>query len=91
MPVTLYQDASRQSDGSYVVKGAANIRDLNRSLNWQLPTIGAKTLNGLILEKLETIPKPGTALQIGNFSLEIMQTADKAIKTVRIRRHDDVA
>ncbi len=84
-PATLYQEASQQPDGSYVVTGTANIRDLNRSLNWKLPTDGAKTVNGLILEKLETIPEPGTSLDIGGFSLEILQTADKAVTTVKIR------
>lgn len=88
MPITLYQEADRQSDGSYVVSGTANIRDLNRSLNWGLPTDGAKTVNGLILEELETIPSPGTTLDIDGFSIEIMQTADKAVKTVRIRSTD---
>ncbi len=85
MPITLYQEADRQPDGSYVVSGTANIRDLNRSLHWDLPTDGAKTVNGLILEELETIPSPGTTLDIDGFSIEIMQTADKAVKTVRIR------
>ena len=88
MPITLYQEADRQPDGSYVVSGTANIRDLNRSLNWGLPTDGAKTVNGLILEELETIPSPGTTLDIDGFSIEIMQTADKAVKTVRIRGTD---
>ncbi len=88
MPITLYQEADRQPDGSYVVSGTANIRDLNRSLNWGLPTDGAKTVNGLILEELETIPSPGTTLDIDGFSIEIMQTADKAVKTVRIRSTD---
>jgi len=88
MPITLYQEADRQPDGSYVVSGTANIRDLNRSLNWDLPTDGAKTVNGLILEELETIPSPGTTLDLDGFSIEIMQTADKAVKTVRIRSTD---
>lgn len=88
MPITLYQEADRKPDGSYIVSGTANIRDLNRSLNWGLPTDGAKTVNGLILEELETIPSPGTTLDIDGFSIEIMQTADKAVKTVRIRSTD---
>lgn len=88
MPITLYQEADHQPDGSYVVSGTANIRDLNRSLSWDLPTDGAKTVNGLILEELETIPSPGTTLDLDGFSIEIMQTADKAVKTVRIRSTD---
>ena len=64
---------------------SATIRALNRSLGWQLPTLGPRTLNGLLLEKLETIPTPGTALRIGDYEFEILQIADNAIRTVRVR------
>jgi Mg2+/Co2+ transporter CorB len=48
--------------------------------------VGPRTLNGLLLEKLETIPTPGTALRIGDYDFEILQIADNAIRTVRVRR-----
>ena len=47
--------------------------------------MGPRTLNGLLLEKLETIPTPGTALRIGDYDFEILQIADNAIRTVRVR------
>ncbi|HAO02602.1 MAG TPA: magnesium/cobalt efflux protein, partial [Halomonas sp.] len=40
----------QQDDGSHVIEGTANIREINKMLGWQLPTDGPKTLNGLILE-----------------------------------------
>lgn len=72
-------------DGSYVVNCAVTIRALNRNMHWHLPTEGPKTLNGLILETLETIPAPGTTMELVGYSLEIMQTSGSAVKTVRIR------
>ena len=54
-------------------------------MRWNLPTDGPKTLNGLIVEFLETIPEPGTTLKLADYMLEVLQTGDNAIKTVRIR------
>lgn len=84
-PATLHKDIHREADGSYVANGAINIRVLNRTLGWKLPTDGPRTLNGLILEYLETIPEPGTSLRLNQLSVEILQTADNAVKTARLR------
>ncbi len=77
-------DVHPQDDGSYLVDGSANIRELNRAMSWDLPTAGPKTLNGLILESLEDIPQPGTGLLITDYPVEIVQTAGNAVKTARI-------
>ena len=79
------KDIHPQKDGSYLINGSANIREINRNNHWQLPIIGPKTINGLILEYLETIPDPGVSLRIDNYIIEIVQTADNTIKTVRIQ------
>lgn len=71
--------------GGYIVDAGANIRSLNRMMNWHLPTDGPKTLNGLILEQLEAIPEDGTGLMLANYPTEILETADNVVKTVRIR------
>lgn len=84
-PGALHQDIHRDADGSFVINGAISIRVLNRTLGWDLPTDGPRTLNGLILEYLETIPHPGTGLKLGNLSVEILQTADNSVKTARVR------
>lgn len=84
-PSTLHKDIHRDTDGSYVVNGAINVRVLNRTLGWTLPTDGPRTLNGLILEMLETIPEPGTGLRIDDIGVEILQVADNAVKTARMR------
>ena len=84
-PATLHKDIHRDPDGSYVVNGAINVRVLNRTLGWSLPTNGPRTLNGLIVEYLETLPQAGTVLRLGDLTIEILQTVDNSVKTARIR------
>jgi Mg2+/Co2+ transporter CorB len=84
-PATLHKDIHRETDGSYVVNGAINMRVLNRTLGWNLPTDGPRTLNGIIVEYLETLPQAGTVLRLGDLTIEILQTVDNSVKTARIR------
>ncbi len=81
----MHKDVHPDADGSFVANASTTIRALNRSMRWNLPTDGPKTLNGLIVEFLETIPEPGTTLKLADYMLEVLQTGDNAIKTVRIR------
>lgn len=83
-PAALSKDIHPQEDGTYLVEGSANVRDLNRLMQWNLPTDGPKTLNGMIIEYLETIPEAGTSLLLAGYPLEIVQTTSNAVKTVRI-------
>lgn len=78
------QDIQENEDGSYIIDASVNIRDLNKQLQWNLPTDGPKTLNGLLLEQLEQIPDAGTSLKLENLMVEITQTTDSAIKTTKI-------
>ncbi|GLP98247.1 MAG TPA: HlyC/CorC family transporter [Methylophaga aminisulfidivorans] len=79
------KDIHPQNDGSYLINGTANIREINRNNSWNLPTDGPKTINGLVLEYLESIPDPGVSVRMGDYVIEVIQTSDNAIKTVRIR------
>ncbi len=83
-PDALSSDIHPQEDGTYLVDGGITIRELNRIMQWQLPTEGPKTLNGLILDYLEVIPEAGTSLRLEGYPLEIVQMANNAVKTVRI-------
>lgn len=78
------QDFFLQEDGSYYVDGSAYIRDVNKSLEWELPTDGPKTVNGLITENLESIPDSNICLQIENYQIETLQISENVIKTARI-------
>ena len=73
-------------DGSVIVRGDSSIRDLNRKMEWELPTDYAKTVNGLVLHVLEEIPTKPTAIDIEGFKLEILRTSGTLIRSVRIRK-----
>lgn len=75
---------TKESDRSYVVDASANVRQLNRVMNWNLPTDGPKTLNGLIVEQLETIPETGTGVTVADYPIEILDTSEHGIKRVRV-------
>ena len=80
----LHKDAHLERPGVYIVNASATIRALNRALQWHLPTDGPKTVNGLLLERLETIPDRGTTLRVDGYVFEVLQIGDNAIRTVRI-------
>lgn len=81
---TLAEEVTSQADGSLLIEGSANIRDLNKSLNWSLPTDGPRTLNGLILEQLEDIPDSQLSLEVAGHQMVIMDVSDNMIKLVKI-------
>jgi Mg2+/Co2+ transporter CorB len=83
-PAAQHKDVYQESEQSYLVNGSANVRALNRVLHLKLPIDGPKTLNGLILEFLETIPQPGTKFTLIGHPFEIVQTTGNAVKTVRL-------
>jgi Mg2+/Co2+ transporter CorB len=74
-----------QRDGSYIITGTANVRDLNKALEWDLPTAGPKTLSGLVLENLESFPDGNTCLVIGNYRLEILELKGTVIQAVKVQ------
>jgi Mg2+/Co2+ transporter CorB len=76
-------DIKMQKDGSYLVDASVTVRELNRVTHWDLPTEGPKTLNGLIIEYMETIPEPGTSIKLHGQILEIIQRDENTVKFVR--------
>ena len=75
--------ARKQSDGSYLIDASITVRELNRVMNWSLPTEGPKTLNGLIIDFMETIPKSGTSIKLQGHPLEIIKRDENAVKLVK--------
>ena len=72
------------SKDEFIVTGSINLRDFNRLVDWNLPTDGPKTLNGLIIENLESIPDVGTELQLDDYIIEVLETADNMVQSARI-------
>jgi Mg2+/Co2+ transporter CorB len=83
-PSTNIKEIQPLDDGSYLVEGSTSVRELNRVFEWDLPTGGPKTLNGVILEQLEAIPEAGVSLKIGGIPVTIVQTKGNKVKTTQI-------
>ncbi len=74
-----------QRDGRYLIDGTENIREINKALDWELPTDGPKTLSGLILEHLESFPDAQAGLAIGDYRLEILELHSNVVQAVKGR------
>ena len=80
-----------QKDGSYLIDASVPLRELNKKLNWQLPINGAKTLNGLIIDQVETIPENNIKIEIDNYAIETVLIRNNMIKIARVLQieHED--
>ncbi|MFA5495497.1 MAG: HlyC/CorC family transporter [Porticoccaceae bacterium] len=79
------QDISANPDRSYTIDAGVSIRDINRATGWQLPTTGPRTLNGLLLEKLEHIPEGNVCLTLASYRFETLSLSDKMVDRVLVR------
>jgi len=84
MAPSLAEEITPQPDGSFMIEGSANIRDINKGLKWDLPTDGPRTLNGLILEHLEEIPEAEISLEIDQHNMEIVAVEENKINLVKV-------
>ncbi|MDM4772141.1 HlyC/CorC family transporter [Solimonas sp. SE-A11] len=84
-PATRIKNVYADPDGCYRVNGSVTIRSLNKNLGWKLPLDGPKTVNGLVLEKLETMPQAGRRITIKGYEFEITETRANAVKSARVR------
>jgi Mg2+/Co2+ transporter CorB len=82
------KEINKQKDGSYLVDPRISIRELNVEINISLPVTNAKTLNGLILEELQSIPSRDVSLKIDGVLIEVVQITDQTIKLVKIRTNN---
>ncbi len=83
-------DIMPQADGSYLVDGSMMIREVNRRLEWELPTEGPKTLSGLILEEIQTIPDTNVGLSIENYRIETVLIKDNVIKLAKVEIIEEI-
>jgi Mg2+/Co2+ transporter CorB len=78
------EEVVAQGDGCYLIDGAATIREINKATEWSLPTDGPKTLNGLALEQLESIPDGNVSFMANNYRCETVEINGKMIKKIRV-------
>lgn len=94
-PDTHYDDIHPQKDGTFIIDGSAHVRDINKALSCVLHVDGPKTINGLVLEHMQSIPEPGTSVLIDGYPIEVVQIQNNAVRTVRMSsrlpQHDQVA
>ena len=83
-------DIQEQKDGSYLIDGSAAIREINKKLSWDLPLEGPVTLNGLILEKIQTIPESNVSINLNNYLIETVLIKDNMIKFVKVLKKETV-
>ena len=84
-------DIMPQADGTYLIEGGMMIRDLNKRLEWELPTEGPKTLSGLILEEIQTIPDTNIGLTIEGYRIETVLIKDNVIKLAKIEKIQEIS
>lgn len=84
MSPSLAEEVTPQNDGSVLIDGSANIREINKAFNWHLPEDEARTMNGMILEALEEIPAAVTRVRIEQYDIDILDVQDNMIKQVKV-------
>ena len=84
-------DIMPQADGTYLIEGGMMIRDLNKRLEWELPTEGPKTLSGLILEEIQTIPDTNIGLTIEGYRIETVLIKDNVIKLAKLEKIKEIS
>ena len=88
-----HEDIFKQADGSVVINGSALLRDIKNQLGWKLSKDGPRTLNGLVLEKLEGFPDGNVCVKIQNekqnYILETRQVRENAIRTISVFKLPD--
>ena len=79
-------DIMPQADGSYMIEGNVIVREINNRLNWELPTDGPKTLSGLILEKVQSIPETNVGVSVDDYRFETILIKDNVVKIARAQK-----
>ena len=73
-----------QPDGSVLVDGTVAIRDLNRTMDWELKDEEATTIAGLIIHEAQMIPDVGQVFTFYGFKFEILRKRRNQVTSIRI-------
>lgn len=85
-PAEQHPDIALAADGRYDIEGSASLRTINRSLDWQLPLHGARTLNGLVLETLEHMPNGPLCIRLEAYDIEVVSLRGHLVRLARVSR-----
>jgi Mg2+/Co2+ transporter CorB len=78
------QGVRRQPDGTVNVDGSVTIRDLNRTMDWDLPDEDAVTVAGLVIHEAQTIPEPGQTFIFHHHRFQVLRRQRNQITALRI-------
>lgn len=82
----IFQDIIPQDNGEYIIDASIHLKQLHKSLGWDFPQIGPRTLSGLIIEHLGYIPPADCCVKIGQYHVTILRVAEHMIKAVRMQK-----
>jgi Mg2+/Co2+ transporter CorB len=72
--------------GDFVVDGAMTIRDLNRTMDWDLPDDEANTLAGLVIHEAQSIPAVGQCFSFHGFRFEVAERRENRLTKLKMRQ-----
>lgn len=79
-------DIVPEADGTYTIDGTISVRELNKSLGWNVPNLGPRTLSGQVIEYLEFFPSEPVGLRFGEYYIEVQKTQNNIIRSARMWR-----
>ena len=79
-----------EDDGSYIVDGIVNIRDLNREIGTNFTSDTASTIAGLVINSIGIIPLQGQIFIINGYRFEILRRQRAQVTKMRMQRVGDI-
>lgn len=74
-------------DNSVTVDGSVTIRELNRKMDWSLPEEPAKTISGLVIDQIDTIPTGNVCINLESYNIETSKIEGNLIKEIKISKN----
>ena len=74
-------------DNSVTVDGSVTIRELNKKMDWNLPEEPAKTISGLVIDQIDTIPTGNVCINLESYNIETLKIEGNLIKEIKISKN----
>ena len=74
-------------DNSVTVDGSVTIRELNKKMDWNLPEEPAKTISGLVIDQIDTIPTGNVCINLESYNIETSKIEGSLIKEIKISKN----
>ena len=74
-------------DHSVTVDGSVTIRELNKKMDWSLPEEPAKTISGLVIDQIDTIPTGNVCINLESYNIETSKIEGSLIKEIKISKN----